>query len=171
MEICPGKWADQVTYWGLTQERQVLLAGWNYWLDSWWDLQEGYGKPRLWLWGALAVSWKWIENSLNGFLYCLQSSPGTCSSLNRAKALASLISHYTGTQDSHWAEGKPWLTPGSSHNPSISSPTSSQGSSSQDTLQKDVTCAHQIQLCCWSHWVHADCIGMLPYKGNTSRLQ
>ena len=40
-----------------------------------------------------------LKNPLNGCLYSLQSSPGTCSSLKRAKAPASFISHCTGTQD------------------------------------------------------------------------
>ena len=75
------------------------------WLDrlTGWTADETYrramgspdsGYEELWLFSESG-----LKNSLNGFLYSLQSSPGTCSSLNRAKAPASLISHCTGTQD------------------------------------------------------------------------
>ena len=40
-----------------------------------------------------------LKNSLNGCPYSLQPSPGTCSSLKRAKAPASSTLHCTGTQD------------------------------------------------------------------------
>ena len=80
---------------GVWHRNSSALGRW----DSWWDSPEHCGKPGLWLWGAPAVFWQWVENPLNGCPYSLQSSPGTCSSLKRAKAPASFISRCTGTQD------------------------------------------------------------------------
>ena len=44
--------------------------------------------------------------------------------------------------DGHWAEEKPFLTPGSSPSTSSSSLTSYHGDSCQHSLRKDLTCVH-----------------------------
>lgn len=69
--------------------------------------------------------------------------------------------------NSHWAERKSYLTlaPGSSS--SISSPTSYQGDSWQNTLRKDVFFSGQIQFCHQIFWAYEDCghsYKMIPFQ-------
>ena len=45
---------------GVWHRNSGALGRW----DSWWDSQEGCGKPGLWLRGAQAVFWQWVEKLL-----------------------------------------------------------------------------------------------------------
>ena len=73
--------------------------------------------------------------------------------------------------DSHQAEAKPQVTPGSGPRPFVSNHTSYQGDSYQHALRKDVT---RVQVksssSLQSHWAHANCMGVLPHNDTLKRF-